>query len=140
MVHCVYCTSPGDGQTLCKVWLASSERRRCSNKGKKRNPLKFTGVPQTPKPISAASGLSAPYCEDMCRRHCCLSFLIVNTCLSCKDTDCQSCAMVPRWQIFGNFLHLVFSARHVQHVSDLHSKYALRPHRVWKYGTHSICE
>jgi len=25
-----------DGQTSCKVWLASGERRRCSNKGKRR--------------------------------------------------------------------------------------------------------
>jgi len=24
----------------------------------------------------------------------------------------------------------------VQHVSDLHLKFALRPHHVWKYGRH----
>ena len=28
---------------------------RCSNETKKRNPLKFAGVPQTPEPISAVS-------------------------------------------------------------------------------------
>jgi len=28
----------------------------------------------------------------------------------------------------------VFSASCVQQVSDLHSKFALRPHHVWKYG------
>ena len=45
---------PGDGQTSCKVWLASDERRRCSNEAKTRNPLKFAdGVPQTRQPISA---------------------------------------------------------------------------------------
>jgi len=27
----------------------------------------------------------------------------------------------------------------VQHVSDLHPKFAIRPHHVWKYGTHPIC-
>jgi len=32
------------------------QRRRCSNAGKTRNPLKFAGVPQTNEPISAASG------------------------------------------------------------------------------------
>jgi len=26
----------------------------------------------------------------------------------------------------------------VQHVSHLHSKFALRPHHVWKYGRHPI--
>jgi len=33
---------------------ASVEQRRCSNESKTRNPLKFSGVPQTPEPISAA--------------------------------------------------------------------------------------
>jgi len=51
-----HCTSPGDGQTSCKVWLASVQRRRCSKEAKTRNPLKFAGVPQTKEPISAASG------------------------------------------------------------------------------------
>jgi len=50
------CTSIGDGQTSCKVWLASVERRRCSNESKTRNPLKFAAVPQITEPISAANG------------------------------------------------------------------------------------
>jgi len=37
-------------------WLATGERRRCSDEAKMRNPLKFAGVPQTPEPISADSG------------------------------------------------------------------------------------
>jgi len=43
----ILCTSQGDGQTSCKVWLASVERRHRSNEAKTRNPLKFDGVPQT---------------------------------------------------------------------------------------------
>jgi len=27
----------------------------------------------------------------------------------------------------------------VQQVSDLHLKFALRPHHVWEYGRHPIC-
>jgi len=38
------------------AWLAPGERRRCSNEANTRNPLKFAGVPQTGKPISAISG------------------------------------------------------------------------------------
>ena len=48
---------PGDGQRSCKVLLAYSERRHCCNEAKTRNRLKFAGVPQTGKPISAVSGL-----------------------------------------------------------------------------------
>jgi len=61
-------------------------------------------------------------------------FPIVDTCLNCEDIAGQSCAMVPRWR-FWEFLRPVFSASRVQHVtSDLHLKFALRPHHVWKYG------
>jgi len=53
-VYIVY--RAGDGQTSCKVWLASAERRRCSNEAKTRNPLKFVGVVQANETILAASG------------------------------------------------------------------------------------
>ena len=36
---------------------------------------------------------------------------------SCEDIARQSCAMVRRWRIFGDFLRPVFSASPVQHVS-----------------------
>jgi len=41
--------------------------------------------------------------------------------------------------IFGDFLRPVFTASRVQQVSDLHLKFARRPHHVWKYGRHPIC-
>jgi len=28
----------------------------------------------------------------------------------------------------------------VQHISDLHSKFALRSHHVWKYGRQPLCD
>ena len=46
---------------------------------------------------------------------------------------------VVRWCQNDDFLCPVFQASRVQHISDLHSKFALRPHRVWKYGRHPIC-
>jgi len=74
-------------------------------------------------------GRSSPYYEDMWRRY-------VDTCLSCEDTAQQICAMVPRWQ----FLRPVFSASRVQHISAMRSKFALKPHHVWKYGRHSTVD
>jgi len=38
----------------------------------------------------------------------------------------------------ATFLRPVFAASRVPHISDLHSKFALRPHHVWKYGKHPI--
>jgi len=78
----------------------------------------------------------------MWRRYCCLTsfFPLVDACLSCEDIARQSCAMVHRWRLFGDFLRPVFSASRVQHVSDLHLKFALRSHHVWKYGKHLVCD
>jgi len=45
-----------------------------------------------------------------------------------------------RWCRDGNFLPPVFSASRVRHISDMHSKFALKPHHVWKYGRHSIAD
>ena len=59
-------------------------------------------------------------------------FPIVDTCLSSEDIARQSCAMVPK---NGDLLRPVFPARRMQHISDLHFKFALRPHHVWKYGS-----
>jgi len=36
-----------------------------------------------------------------------------------------------RWRQNGDFLCPVFSASRVQHISDMHSKFALRPQHVW---------
>ena len=47
---------------------------------------------------------------------------------------------VVRWCQNGDFLCPVFPSSRVQHISDLHSKFALGPHHVWKYGRHPICD
>ena len=65
-------------------------------------------------------------------------FPIVDMCLSCEDIARQSCAMVPRWRFLATLLRPAFPASRVQQVSDLHLKFALRPHHVWKYGRHQI--
>ena len=99
------------------------------------------GCPKLPDRSQSLVGRSSPYCWDMWKRYCCLTsfFPIVDTCLSCEDIAQQSCAMVPRWPFLATFLRPVFSASRMQHVSDLHLKFALRRHHVWNYGRHPIC-
>ena len=126
-----------------KVWLTLTTWLPCSigpNAAKTRKPLKLAGVPQTGKPISAASGPKFTILwgdlEDILLLN--KFFPIVDTFLSCEDIVRH--AMVPRWRFLATFLRPVFSASCVQHVSDLHPKFALRPHHVWKYGRHPICD
>jgi len=106
------------------------------------NPLKFAGVPQTRQEISAASRPKFTILQGHVEEILLLKsfFPIVDTCLSCEDIARQSCRMVPRWRLFGDFLRAVFSAGRAQHVSDLHSKFTLKPHRVRKYGRHPISD
>jgi len=136
---------PNIGGALCSTPQSLADAHYYmpwSNAGKTRKPLKVAGVPQTPEMILAASGLSSPYCGHVWRRYCCLTsfFPIFDTCFSCEDIARQSCGMVPRWRFFASFLRPVFSASHVQHISDLHSKFTLKPHHVWKYGRHPISD
>jgi len=46
---------------------------------------------------------------------------------------------VVRW-CRDDFFASCISVNRVQHISDMHSKFALRPHHVWKYGRHPITE
>ena len=132
---------PNIGGALCSTPQSLADAHYytpCSNAAKTRNPLKFAGVPQTRQQISAVSKPKFTILTDMWRRrYCCLagSSPIVDTCLSSEDIARQSCAIVPKWR----FLRPVFPASRVQHISDLHSKFALRPHQVWNYGRHPIC-
>ena len=109
-----------------KVWLTPNTRVPCSNAAKTRNPLKFAGVPQTTGPISVASRPKFTILWGHMGEILVLNkfFPIVDTCLNCEDRpiDRQSCGMVPRWRLFGEFLPAVFSASRAQHVSDVHSK------------------
>jgi len=126
-----------------KVWLTPTTRVPCSNAAKTRNPLKFAGVPQITEPFSAANGPKF----TILRRHVgeiLLSFIffpIVDMCLRCEDIARQNCATVRRWRI--EFLMILVSCTfsdRVQQVSDMHLKFALRPHHVWKYGRHPVCD
>jgi len=111
-----------------KVWLAPTTRVPCSNGAKTRNPLKSAGVPKTHQQISAASGQSSPYCETMWGRYCCLTIffrLLIRALVAKTEPD-----KVGNGAEIAIFLRPVFSASRVQHVSDLHSNFTLRPHHV----------
>jgi len=107
---------------------------------RRRTRWNLLGYPKSANRSQPLVGRRSPYCGDICRRYCCLTsfFPIVDTCLSCEDIARQSCAKVLRRRFFASFLRPVFPASHLQHISDLHSKFALRPHHVQKYGRHPI--
>ena len=123
------------------VWLMPTTRVPCSNAAKTRNQLKFAVVPQTGQTISAASRpkftILCGHVENILLLNNFFPIVdTVDTCLSCEDIARQRCVMVPRWRFLATFLRPAFPASRVQQVSDLHLKFALRPHHVWKYGRH----
>ena len=100
-----------------KVSLTPTTRVPCSNDAKTRNPLKFTGVPETRQQISAASGPKFTILRGHVGRRCCLPrfFPTVDTCLSCEDIARQSCAMVPRWRFLAVFGFCISSEPRAAH-------------------------
>jgi len=95
------------------------------------------GCPKFGNRSETLLGRSSPYYQDMWRRYCCLtSFFPLST--NALVPTIQSDKFL-RWCQNGDFLRAVFPASRVQYISDLHSKFALRPHHVWKYGRHPIC-
>jgi len=98
------------------------------------------GCPKLPDRSQPLVGRSWPYCGSMWRRYCCLTSFF---------SDCRYVSQLWRYsptklcdgaqmKIFDNFLRPVIAASPVQHVSDLHLKFALRPHHVCKYGRHPL--
>jgi len=41
---------------------------------------------------------------------------------------------------FWRFLRPVFYGSRMLYISDLHCKFALRPHHMWKYARHPVCD
>jgi len=124
-----------------KVWLTPSTRCRAVTLPRRETHSNLEGCPKLVNRSQPLLGQTSPYYEHMWRTYCCLTsfFLIVDMYLSYEDAARQICAMVPRWRFLATFLRPVFSASRVQQVSDLHLKFALRSHHMWKYGRHPIC-
>ena len=87
------------------VWLTLTTWLPCSNAAKTRKPLKFVGVPQTPETISADSKpkftIFWGHVEEILLLN--KFFSVVDTFLSCEDIARESCTMVRRWRLFGDF-------------------------------------
>ena len=76
----IQCTSPGDGQTSCKVFLTSVERRRWSNEAKTLNPLKFVGVPQKWAAIKILFTHAMPASMDISYQSLCVYLSVTSQC------------------------------------------------------------
>ena len=135
------------GGALCstlqrrKVWLTPTSRCRAT-RPRRETRWNLQGCLKLPDRSQPLVSRSSPYCVNMCRTYCCLIsfFPIVDMCLHCEAIARKICTMVPRWRFLATFLHSVFWASLMQHISDMHSKFTLGPHHVWKYGRHPMSD
>ena len=119
------------------VWLTPTTRVPCSNAVKTRKPLKFAGVLQTRQQISAVSRPKFTILRGRVEEVSLFNkFFPFHRAASAAKIQPDK---VVRWCQNGDFLRPIFAASHVQHISHVHSKFALGPHHVWKYGRHPIC-
>jgi len=102
-----------------------------------RNPLKFARVPQTRQQISA---VKVHHIIRTCGGGIAVYQVFFRLAIHALVAKVEP-EKVVRWCRDGDFfLRPVFSASRLQHISHMHSKFALRPHHVWKYGRHPICD
>jgi len=124
-------------QSLADAHYLTAVQQRCQDA--KASEISW-GCPKLVNRSQPPVGLSSPYCGDIWRTYCCLTCFshcrIVPSLRRYSPTNlCDGAQMA----IFGD-LRPVFPASRVQTISDLHSKFALRPHHVWKYGRHPISD
>jgi len=136
---------PNISGALCstrKLWLTPTTICRAVTLPRRKTRWNLQGCPKLANRSQPFVGRSSPYYEHVWRtyRRLTIFFPIVDTCLICEDIARQSCAMMLRWRLFASFLRPVFSASRVHQVSNMHSKFALRPHHVRKYGRHPISD
>jgi len=119
------------------VCLTPTIRVPCSNAASMRNPLKFAGVPQTRQQISAVSRPKFAILWRHVEEVLLLNKFFFRLWICALVAKIQPDKFV-RWCQNDDFLRPVFAASRVPHISDMHSKFAPRPHHVWKYGRHPI--
>jgi len=134
----------------CRIYVAPSVQRRkdwltptagvpCSNAARTRKPLKFAWC-QTRQQFSAVIGpkftILRGHVEEILAFNHFLIILIHRLSMHALVAKIWP-DKVARWCRDGDFLRPVFSASRVQQVSDLHPKFALRPHHVC---LHPICD
>jgi len=110
-----------------------------SNAAKTQKPLKFAGVPQTCQQISAVSMPKFIIIWGHVEEASVFNKFFFRLSIHASAAKIQSDKVV-RWCKNGDFLRPIFSVSCLQHISDMHSKFALRPHHVWKYGRHPISD
>jgi len=86
-------------------------------------------------------GRSSPYCGDMWRTYCCLTSF--SDCRYMRQLRTHSPTKLcdgAQMTILASFLRPVFQRTTCSTFETciLNSKFALRPHHVWKYGRHPI--
>ena len=116
------------------VWLTPTTSVPCYQDAK---PVEICRLPQTRQQISAVSkpkfAILSGHVEEVSMF---TRFFRLSIHASASKIQPDE---VVRWCQNGDFLRSVFPASRVQHISHLHSKFALGPHYVWKYGRHPIC-
>ena len=105
---------------------------------KRESRWNLQGCPKLANRSQPLVGQSSPYYQDMQRRYCCLASFFFPDCRYMPQLRRYCPTKLYDGAQMAHFLGSAFPASHVQHISNMHSKFALRPHHVRKYGRHPI--
>jgi len=119
-------------------WCPLLERRAVTLP-RRESRWNLQGCPKLANRSQPLGDRSSPYYENVWGRYRCLTSFFFRLSIHASAAKIQPDKVV-RWCQNGDFLCPVFSASRVQHISDMHSKFGLRPHHVWKYNRHPVSD
>jgi len=121
-----------------KVWLTPLLACRAVTLPRHESHWNLQRCPKLAKRSQPLGGRSSPYYDDVWGRYRCLtSFFRLSIHASTAKIQPDKVVRCAKMAIF---CVLYYQRARVQHISDMHSKFALRPHHVWKYGRHPISD
>ena len=111
-------------------------------KPKRETHWNLLGCPKLAIRSQPLVGRRSPYCKDIWRKYYHLTSFFSNCRYipSLRRYSPTNLCDGAQMAIFGVIFASCISASRAQHVSDMHSKFALWPHHVWKYGRHPISD
>jgi len=110
-------------------------------KSRRETPWNLLACPKRANWSQPLVSRSSPYCEDIWRRLLFKNFYsdrrYMPSLRRYSPTNlCDGAQAANFWRFFASCI----SASHMQHISDMHSKFALRLHHVSKYDRHPISD
>ena len=127
----IKCTSPGDAKHCAKFGWPLLSDVAALTKPRRKTRWNLLGCPKLANRSQTLVGRRSPYCDDIWRTYWCLTSFF-------RLTIHAIVAQILSDKFFGVIFVCCIFSEPQKNISDMHSKFALRPYHARKYDRHPI--